>query len=70
MVVDQGSVARRGVVLGDRLDDKVIVTKGVRAGESVIVQGLQQVRPGTPVTARNVNNAPAPGSTNSPGLKG
>ncbi len=64
MVVEQGSVARRGVVLGDRLDDKVIVIKGVRAGESVIVQGLQQVRPGMPVQARSVGSVSAASAAN------
>lgn len=56
MVVEGGNVSRRGVVLGDRIDDRVIVIKGVRAGESVIVQGLQQVRPGVPVQARSVGS--------------
>ncbi len=58
MVVEQGSVARRGVVLGERLDHKVIVEEGVRQGDNVIVQGLQQVRPGMPVRTRSVG-APA-----------
>lgn len=54
LVVDEGVVARRDVELGERLDDRVIVHQGVDEGESVIVRGLQQVRPGMPVTTREL----------------
>jgi membrane fusion protein (multidrug efflux system) len=47
LVVDaNGSVLRRNVELGDRIDDKVIVRLGLDPGEKVVVRGLQQIRPG------------------------
>ncbi len=53
LLVGGGSiVARRNVELGDRFDDKVLVKKGVEAGDRVIVRGLQQVRAGMPVKTK------------------
>lgn len=49
-VVSGDGVARqRYVKLGDSVDGKRIVTSGIKAGETVVVQGLQRVRPGHPV---------------------
>ena len=39
----------RAVKLGPILDGKRIIREGLRAGEQVIVNGLQRVRPGMPV---------------------
>ena len=51
-VVDgDGEVARRQVKLGERRNIEWIVESGLRAGESVIFQGLQKVRPGMTVVA-------------------
>lgn len=49
IVDDEYTVARRTVTLGQIVDDKTVVTQGVRAGELVIVAGLQKVRPGAKV---------------------
>ena len=58
LVVDTDSmVARRNVELGRRLDDKVLVKRGVEEGDRVIVRGLQQVRPGLPVQAKALPGA-------------
>jgi len=55
LVVDENSmVQRRNVVLGRRIDFKVLVISGVEEGEQVIVRGLQQVRPGMPVKFRTM----------------
>lgn len=55
LIVDSGSiVARRNVTLGDRFDEQVLVISGVEEGDSVIVRGLQQVRPGMPVKTRSL----------------
>jgi hypothetical protein len=37
------------VTLDERIDDASIVTKGLAAGERVIVEGMQKVRPGMQV---------------------
>jgi membrane fusion protein (multidrug efflux system) len=39
-------VALRSVILGDRVGDDYIVTEGLKAGDRVIVEGVQKVRPG------------------------
>jgi hypothetical protein len=46
-VVGSDSVAqRRAIELGAQRGDMRIVSKGLQAGEQVIVKGLQRVRPG------------------------
>ena len=42
---------RRTVELGNQRGDMRIVTAGLKAGERVIVKGLQRVRPGQKVEA-------------------
>ena len=44
-------VVLRPVTLDERIDDLSIVTKGLAAGERVIVEGMQKVRPGMQVKA-------------------
>ncbi|MEL7059151.1 MAG: efflux RND transporter periplasmic adaptor subunit, partial [Acidobacteriota bacterium] len=46
----EGVVERRRVELGRRTDDFVEVTSGLERGDAVILTGLQQLRPGDPVT--------------------
>jgi RND family efflux transporter MFP subunit len=47
----QGTVEQRYVTLGDQTGTAVVVSDGLREGETVIVEGLQRVRPGVPVDA-------------------
>ena len=47
-----GKAEIRAVEPGPRVGDLWVIEKGVKAGESVIVTGLQYIRAGTPVTAR------------------
>jgi membrane fusion protein (multidrug efflux system) len=50
LVVEAGDkVALRPVTLADRVGDLYVVTKGLKAGERVIVEGVQKVRPGMQV---------------------
>lgn len=51
VVSDQQLVEQRYVQLGTVIETAVIVEDGLRAGESVIVEGLQRVRPGVEVNA-------------------
>jgi membrane fusion protein (multidrug efflux system) len=50
VVESYNKVALRTVVLGDRYENMVIVTEGVKPGERVITEGLQKVRAGMVVT--------------------
>ena len=58
-VVVEGKVNRRPVDLGVRTPGFVEVTKGVNAGEQVVVGGLELLAPGAPVMARVVERKPA-----------
>jgi multidrug efflux system membrane fusion protein len=44
----------RPVVLGPQSDGLRVVREGLKAGEKIVVNGLQRVRPGAPVTAQMV----------------
>jgi membrane fusion protein (multidrug efflux system) len=57
-VVDaEGKAAYREITANTRLGNDWVVESGVQAGEMVIVEGAQKVRPGAPVKA--VSGAPA-----------
>ena len=51
VVNDKQMVEQRYITTGDPVDSAIIVTDGLREGESVIVEGLQRVRPGVAVDA-------------------
>lgn len=51
LVVVGGKVEIRQLVADRAVGDAWLVTSGVQAGDQVIVEGLQKVRPGAPVTA-------------------
>jgi RND family efflux transporter MFP subunit len=75
VVESDGTTARHNVELGSQRGDMRVVTSGLKAGENVIVKGLQRVRPGQKVeaevvkpslpasTASNVVAEPAPRET-------
>jgi membrane fusion protein (multidrug efflux system) len=66
VVVGSGGKAElRRIEVGQSVENAWLVTDGLRAGEQVIVDGLQKVRPGTPVKpvpATPPPEAPVPGS--------
>jgi membrane fusion protein, multidrug efflux system len=50
MVVDEQSIARRRTIeTGSIQGDQTVIRSGVKAGDRVIVSGLQRVRPNSPV---------------------
>ncbi len=51
VVNDKQMVEQRYITTGDTVDTAIIVLDGLREGESVIVEGLQRVRPGVAVDA-------------------
>ena len=62
-VVIDGWVTVRVVDLGPYSGDDVVIESGLETGEKLIVEGLQKVRPGMPVTTAPYQPpAPAPGS--------
>lgn len=50
VVGPENKVQLRSVILGERVGQDYIVTEGVKAGEQIIVEGVQKVRPGAVVT--------------------
>ncbi len=54
-VIGEGNVAQpREVQLGMLIDGMRVITHGLKAGDLVVVDGLQRVRPGAPVTPLKV----------------
>ena len=55
MVVGEGNKAEyREVTLGTPMDGLRVVTSGLKAGENIVVNGLQRVRPGVVVAPQDV----------------
>jgi membrane fusion protein, multidrug efflux system len=50
-VVDDGKAAVRRIKVGEESGTGVVIESGLSAGDLVIVEGLQNLRPGTPVRA-------------------
>ncbi len=65
LLVQDNKAVRQKVELGTVHDDKTVVTFGLRGNESIIVNGLQRIRPGMDVIASssNTNNDPASPTT-------
>ncbi len=53
VVNNDNKIALRTVILGDRVGSNYIVTEGVKAGERIVVEGLQKVRPGSVVNPQD-----------------
>jgi RND family efflux transporter MFP subunit len=56
----EGKAERRTVELGSQRGEMRIITSGLKAGDHVIVKGLQRVKPGQKVEAELVAAAPPP----------
>jgi len=66
-VVDKdGKAEYRAVTLGPVIDGLRVVRSGLKPGEKIVVNGLQRVRPGAPITAQTV---PMVASTAAPAAK-
>ena len=60
MAVDaESKVVARPVQVAQSLGENWVVTGGVKAGERIIIEGLQKVRPGVAVQAEEAGAAPA-----------
>ena len=72
VIDDSGKAEIRPIKIGPRYNHQVVVTEGLKKGETVIVEGLQNVRPGMSVNAKpyqksatQESDANAPGPQNS-----
>lgn len=60
-VVGEGNVAqRRNVVLGRSSGQTAVIESGLEGGETVVVEGIQRVRPGQPVNPAPAGPPPGP----------
>jgi len=50
VVGSDNKVSQRTVKVGDRSEDNYVVLEGLQAGERVVIEGIQKVRPGMAVT--------------------
>lgn len=57
--VKDNKVERRVITIGQRQGGKVEVVEGLKAGETIVVLGVQRVRPGAEVIARPLGSGPA-----------
>jgi membrane fusion protein (multidrug efflux system) len=60
----------RGIVTGERSGDDWIVTQGLKPGDKVIVEGMQKVRPGSPVQTSPYKPPAPPAAASSEQSKG
>jgi multidrug efflux pump subunit AcrA (membrane-fusion protein) len=51
-VVKNGKVAYRNVELGPRVGGVAVVESGLVAGETIVIDGLQKIRDGSPVLTK------------------
>jgi multidrug efflux system membrane fusion protein len=59
LVLDDNNVVQyRSITLGEKINGLRIVKSGLNQGDKIVVNGLQRVRPGTPVNAEIVEMAP------------
>ena len=58
-VVEGDKVAFRSVKVGPKVDSLWVVEDGVKAGEQVVVEGLQRIQDGMTVSAKPAPTPPA-----------
>ncbi|MEC5318725.1 efflux RND transporter periplasmic adaptor subunit [Brenneria populi subsp. brevivirga] len=68
LVGDDGKVEQRVINVGDTVGDRWVVTRGLNAGEKIIVEGGQRARAGQ--TVKIVSPVPAPEAANAAGQPG
>ncbi|EJO30129.1 periplasmic linker protein 3 [Achromobacter marplatensis] len=63
MLVKDNKIEQLPVTTGGALKNNWLITSGLKAGDVVVVEGFQKIRPGAPVQVSqwNKNGAPAPG---------
>jgi membrane fusion protein (multidrug efflux system) len=59
-VDSEGKAQRRNVTVGDPVDSRIAILEGLAAGDPVVAEGLQRLRPGVAVQVVEGGTAPAP----------
>jgi membrane fusion protein (multidrug efflux system) len=55
-VNDSSKVELKQVTLGNKIQDKVVITSGLEAGQKIVLDGAAALRPGTKVVEAPVTN--------------
>ena len=69
LVTPEGTAERRPIRVGKNYDEDWVVLDGLKAGDTVIIEGIQRVRPGSPIRAVPYVPKTAPGQTPPPAAK-
>jgi membrane fusion protein (multidrug efflux system) len=64
--VKDNKVERRVIRIGQRQNGQIEVMEGLQPGETIVVLGLQRVRPGATVNPRPVGAPPPPAARRDP----
>ena len=67
VVGSDNKVEIRPVQTGDRIGSLLVVEKGLGAGERVIVEGIQKVKPGVVVDPKQVAESATPAASTASG---
>jgi len=64
MLVKDNKISQLPVTTGGAIKNNWLITSGLKAGDVVVVEGFQKIRPGAPVQVSqwNKNGAPANGA--------
>lgn len=60
VVGDSSKVEQRMVSLGSEIKGNIVVTEGLKEGETIVSEGIMKLRPGATVQATNAGGAEAP----------
>ena len=63
LATPDGKAEIRPVIVGDWIGNDWVIKQGLKAGEQVIVEGFQRIRPGAPVKAVAATAAAAPAAS-------
>lgn len=66
VVGDSSKVTQRKVVMGRQLGDRVMIREGLKPGEKIVVQGVQNLREGAVITTAAPQQPGAPGGAAAP----
>ncbi|ARP83094.1 efflux transporter periplasmic adaptor subunit [Bordetella genomosp. 8] len=67
MLVRDGKIDQVNVTTGNALNGRWVITSGLKAGDVVVVEGFQKVRPGAPVKVSQWTPGQQPGAQQAPG---
>jgi membrane fusion protein (multidrug efflux system) len=70
VIAGDGKAEIRPVKVGERVGSEWIISEGLKAGEKVVVEGLQKVRAGAPVVARPWTPPAPPNAASAPDAAG